>query len=193
MFAIRTEVPSESADAVPFALGETIQLLWQCHRRLRRMLSERLNGTGLSDTEFLVLWLCHQSGPQGLAQRDLAESLGVSPPLMSGLVERLRQQKLLTGRRCQLDRRRQLWCTDTEGCRLLTRICADLQQLVVSLDQSISAQQQQMLTTLLRSLAEANAAFSASSDDGASGPTAVVSPLRVFQPDEHPTSLATER
>jgi hypothetical protein len=82
MFAARTEILSEAADAAPFVLGETIQLLWQCHRRLRRMLSERLTGTGLSDTEFLVLWLCHRSEPQGLAQRDLAEALGVSPPLM---------------------------------------------------------------------------------------------------------------
>jgi DNA-binding MarR family transcriptional regulator len=192
MFASRTEILSEAAEAAPFVLGETIQLLWQCHRRLRRMLSERLTGTGLSDTEFLVLWLCHQSEPQGLAQRDLAEALGVSPPLMSGLVERLRQQKLLTGRRCQLDRRRQLWCTDDEGCRLLTRICAELQQLAASLDQSMSAQQQQMLTTLLRSLAAANAANPASSSGVEPGPTAAGPPLRVFQPDEPPTSLATE-
>lgn len=154
MLPIRGDTSAGAAHPASFALGETIQLLSQCHRRLRRMLAERLGGWGLGDTEFLVLWLCQRAGAQGLAQRDLADSLGVSAPQMSGLVERLRQRKLLTSRRCRLDRRRQLWIIDAEGQQLLVQISHDLEQLTASLDRSLSPQQRQLLTSLLRSLAD---------------------------------------
>jgi len=154
MLPIRGDTPTGAADPASFALGETIQLLSQCHRRLRRMLAERLGGWVLSDTEFLVLWLCQRAGSQGLAQRELADSLGVSAPQMSGLVERLRQRKLLTSRRCRLDRRRQLWIVDVDGQQLLIQISRDLEHLTATLDRSLSPQQRQLLTSLLRRLAD---------------------------------------
>jgi DNA-binding MarR family transcriptional regulator len=83
------------------------------------------------------------SGTAGLVQRDLAEALGVSPPQMSGLVERLRQQKLLTSRRCPLGPSPAAVGPGHAGCRLLTQVCAELKQLTVSFDRSISPQQQQ--------------------------------------------------
>jgi DNA-binding MarR family transcriptional regulator len=180
------ENTGEPPDATTLAFCEMIQLLSQCHRQLRRMLSDRLSGLGLSDTDFLVLWLCHRAEPRGLVQRDLAEALGVSPPQMSGLVERLRQQKLLTSRRCQLDRRRQLWGIDLAGCRLLTQICVELKPLTMSFEQFISPQQQQHLTALLRDLAEINGV-----SDVAAGPPATdatdAAPLRLYRPDKQDT------
>jgi DNA-binding Lrp family transcriptional regulator len=121
----------------------------------------------------------------------LAEALGVSPPQMSSLVERLRQQGLLSGRRCPLDRRRQLWRTDLAGCDLLARICAELRELTVSLDRSLSAQQQQGLTELLRRLAGVDGLNPASANPGTAD-AADSPPLRVFQPDRQDNHCAME-
>ena len=181
------ENAGEPADAASLALCEMIQLLSQCHRQLRRTLSDRLSGWGLSDTDFLVLWLCHRAEPRGLVQRDLAEALGISPPQMSGLVERLRQQGLLTSRRCPLDRRRQLWGIDVAGCRLLTQVCAELKQLTVSFEQFLSPQQQQGLTALLRDLAKIDAVSHVAAGNPATDAKAAA-PLRLYRPDKQDTS-----
>ncbi len=144
------------------ALCDTVQLLSQCHRQLRRILSDRLGVLGLNDTEFMVLWLCQQAEPQGWVQRDLAASLGISPPQISSLVERMRQQGWLVSRRCQLDRRRQVWGIAAEGSLLLATIGDDLQALTASLDGCLSARQQTELNSLLRELAGWSAVCAAS-------------------------------
>jgi DNA-binding MarR family transcriptional regulator len=185
------ELSNEPADAATHAFCEMLQLLSQCHRQLRRMLADRLSSSGLSDTDFLVLWLCHRAEPRGLVQRDLAEALGVSPPQMSGLVERMRQQKLLTSRRCPLDRRRQLWGLDLAGCRLLTQVCTALKQLTVSFDQSISPQQQQVLSELLRDLAKIDAVSLFAAGSPAADVT-VAAPLHLYRPDTQDTDGITE-
>jgi DNA-binding MarR family transcriptional regulator len=186
-----TEGTDELADAATRAFCEMLQLLAQCHRQLRRLLADRLSSSGLSDTDVLVLWLCHRAEPRGLVQRDLAEALGVSPPQMSGLVARLRQQKLLTSRRCPLDRRRQLWGLDVAGCRLLTQVCTELKQLTVSFDQSISPQQQQVLGELLRDLAKIDALGPKAAGSSAAD-AAAAAPLRVYRPVTQDTDGITE-
>jgi DNA-binding MarR family transcriptional regulator len=191
MLGNENELSDEPADAATRAFCEMLHLLAQCHRQLRWMLADRLSSFGLSDTDFLVLWLCRRAEPQGLVQRDLAEALGVSPPQMSGLVERLRQQKLLTSRRCPLDRRRQLWGLDLAGCRLLAQVCTDLKPLTVSFDQSISPQQQQVLSEWLRELAKIDtaspmAAGSPAEDAKAAGP------LRLYRPATQDSDGITE-
>jgi DNA-binding MarR family transcriptional regulator len=191
MLGNANELADEPADAATRAFCEMLQLLSQCHRQLRRMLADRLNSLGLSDTDFLVLWLCHRAEPRGLVQRDLAEALGVSPPQMSGLVERLRQQKLLTSRRCPLDRRRQLWGLDLAGCRLLTQVCTELKQLTVSFDQSTSPEQQQVLSELLRDLAKIDGASPLAAGSPAADATAAA-PLRLYRPDTRDTVVITE-
>lgn len=176
----------------PMALCETVQLLAQCHRQLRRLLSDRLVVLGLNDSEFLVLWLCQQAEPQGRVQRDLAAALGISPPQISILVERLRQQGWLTSRRCPLDRRRQVWGIEPEGSRLLARIGDDLQDLTASLDRSFSNRQQTELTTLLRELAGWGAACLASAVKS-SADAAESSPLRLYRPDRPPQQQEEHR
>jgi DNA-binding MarR family transcriptional regulator len=140
------------------ALGEMIQLLSQCHRRLRHMLAEQLRRWELGDNEFLVLWLCNRASEHGVAQGELAEALGISAAHMSGLVERLRCRTLLTGRRCRLDRRRQLWFVDTPGQRLLEKIGREIDQLANALERCLPLPQQQLLVSLLGNLAEVGAA-----------------------------------
>lgn len=165
------------------ALCETVQLLAQCHRQFRRLLSDRLSALGLNDTEFTVLWLCQQAEPRGWVQRDLATALGVSPPQISGLVERLRQQGWLISRRCPLDRRRQLWGIASEGRRLLVRIGDDLRELTASLEGCFFARQQAELNGLLRELAGWGAAYPASAAKSSSKDGFLAPPLRVYQPE----------
>lgn len=169
-------VDSGAVEGDLFPLGEVIQLLSQCHRRLRRLLAERLSRWELNDTEFLVLWLCRQSADHGLAQHDLAETLGVSPPHVSGLVERLRERGLLTGRRCRLDRRRQLWFLDEAAQQLLQEIRSELEQLAGALDQHLAVPQRQTLISLLRNLSLVGTGTD----------------LRLFDPDEQEETSGME-
>jgi DNA-binding MarR family transcriptional regulator len=185
------ENSTDSTDATNLAFCEMIQLLSQCHRQLRRVLSDRLGPLRLSDTEFLALWLCQQAEPRGLVQRDLADALGVSPPQVSVLVERLRQQKLLSSRRCRLDRRRQLWGIDHAGCRLLARIGTELRELSVMFDRSLSGAQQSELTALLRRLAAMDGSEPAQASEVTADDTAAV-PLRLYRPDEDKINGVTE-
>jgi DNA-binding MarR family transcriptional regulator len=85
-------------------------------RALRRLLADQATAIGLSDAELLVVWLC---APRGMIQGDLAIAIGVSPALMSGTVERLRQQGLIEMHRVPVDRRRQVWRTTEQGQHLL--------------------------------------------------------------------------
>src|SRR5688500_1434487 len=74
------------------ALLMVIHRVSSAGRALRRVLADQATSVGLSDAEVLVVWLC---GPRGMVQGDLATAIGVSPALMSGTVERLRQQGLI--------------------------------------------------------------------------------------------------
>ena len=78
------------------------------------MLAEHAATIGLTDAELLVVWLA----VRGMVQGDLATAIGVSPALMSGTVERLRQQGLIEMHRSPVDRRRQVWRTTPRGQEL---------------------------------------------------------------------------
>jgi DNA-binding MarR family transcriptional regulator len=95
-------------------------------RSLRRVLADRATSVGLSDAEVLVVWLC---GPRGMVQGDLAAAIGVSPALMSGTVERLRQKGLIEMHRVPVDRRRQVWRTTEQGQHLLSALRPELVEL----------------------------------------------------------------
>jgi DNA-binding MarR family transcriptional regulator len=112
----------ESLPIVPAATPPDAALLLLIHRvssagrALRRLLADQATAVGLSDAEVLVVWLC---APRGMVQGDLATAIGVSPALMSGTVERLRQQGLIEMHRVPVDRRRQVWRTTDRGQHLL--------------------------------------------------------------------------
>lgn len=113
--------------------------LSMCSRRLRQRIAECARRIGLNDAEFLILWLSNQHMPAGAAQSDLVTATGVSPAQMSGLVEKLRRRQLLESRRCNLDRRRQLWLPTTTGQQLLNSVSKEFAALSRQVDHRLSA------------------------------------------------------
>jgi len=86
-----------------------------CGRMVRDRLARLAARCQLSEPEFGVLWACREAHPAGLCQSELADSLAVSAAQVSGLVERLRRNGLLEGRRPAADRRRQHWRLTSQG------------------------------------------------------------------------------
>lgn len=83
--------------------------LSRCSRQLRHLIARHCADLGLSEAQVALLQACRRSPSSGSSQKELAERLLVSPALISGLVEELRQAGLLVGRRDVHDRRRQQW------------------------------------------------------------------------------------
>jgi len=134
-------LPLESLSIAPATPPPEATLLLLIHRvssagrALRRMLAEQAASIGLSDAEVLVVWLC---GPRGMIQGDLATAIGVSPALMSGTVERLRQQGLIEMHRVPVDRRRQVWRTTEHGQHLLDALRPTLVALAEQIESRLS-------------------------------------------------------
>ncbi len=133
-----TGAPPENAPALAPAPPSEASLLVLIHRvssagrALRRLLAEHATAVGLNDADVLVVWLC---SPRGMVQGDLATAIGVSPALMSGTVERLRQQGLIEMHRVPVDRRRQVWRTTDQGQHVLS----SLRPLLVELAQQVES------------------------------------------------------
>ena len=90
--------------------------------RLARELRKETEQLGVTARQVTLLWLVKRS--PGLALAELAAEEGISPPAMSGHVDRLERAGLLQRVRSTEDRRRVgLELTD-EGARLLRRVRA---------------------------------------------------------------------
>lgn len=113
--SVRTAEPAESPDASSGWGGIAQRLLTQVviGRRCQRAILALLDEAQLTDTQLLVLWGIEQFLPasegNGVGQSEVAQSLGISPAQVSGLVEQLRKQGDLDCRRAANDRRQQLW------------------------------------------------------------------------------------
>jgi DNA-binding MarR family transcriptional regulator len=129
-----------------------IQEIGQCHRLVRTALNQLTRRWALSDTEFLVLWLCGRARPNGIAQNDLAAAVGASAARMSGLVEQLRHRDLLVSKRSSQDRRRQLWQPTSRGLRTIDAVCAELARVGSDTDSGVSLPDRRSLIDLLRHL-----------------------------------------
>ncbi len=129
-----------------------LRLVSRCERELRLALTDRIHRWGIHDVELLVLWLCQETADPGIAQSELVAEIGVSAAQVSGLVERLRRQKLLISKRCDSDRRKQYWTLTKEGVRLLDEIQADLSVVSHGLAKDLSIDEQRLLASLLQQL-----------------------------------------
>jgi DNA-binding MarR family transcriptional regulator len=100
---------------------EVIRTLHTCSRQLRGMFSEQLRTSHLTDSEFLLLWVCSQSGKQPTIQGQVVALIGLSPAQLSGLVDRLYKRGLLSLDRSDQDRRCQLLTLTDSGTAVLRR------------------------------------------------------------------------
>lgn len=91
-----------------------------------------IEGIGVSETEFRLLWLLfqHEHGEESrstaLDQAELAERLAVSAAQVSGVIERLRQRELVDRVPDVSDRRRQQWRLASSGETLVRTIIANV-------------------------------------------------------------------
>lgn len=92
-----------------------------------------VQGLGVSETEFRLLWLLleHERGQQrgagALDQAELAERLAVSAAQVSGVVERLRERELVDRVLDGGDRRRQMWRLAPAGAATVSAVVASVE------------------------------------------------------------------
>jgi DNA-binding MarR family transcriptional regulator len=128
-------------------------------RRLRSLLDQQLQPLGLMGAECLVLWLCDtRAHHAGWAQQDLATAVGVSPALMSSLVEGLRKRGLMEMKRSPVDRRRQVWRLLAQGEDLLHQIRSSLGGIAQQIDDMVPRQEQESAQQVFARLSEPIAA-----------------------------------
>ena len=90
--------------------------------RLARELRKETEQLGITARQVTLLWLVKRS--PGLSLAELAAEEGISPPAMSGHVDRLERAGLLERVRSDQDRRRVGLRLTEEGQRLLRRVRA---------------------------------------------------------------------
>lgn len=90
--------------------------------RLARELRKETEQLGITARQTTLLWLVKRS--PGLSLAELAAEEGISPPAMSGHVDRLERAGLLERERSSEDRRRVGLRLTDEGERLLRRVRA---------------------------------------------------------------------
>jgi len=90
--------------------------------RLARELRKETEQLGITARQVTLLWLVKRS--PGLSLAELAAEEGISPPAMSGHVDRLERAGLLERVRSDEDRRRVGLRLTEEGQRLLRRVRA---------------------------------------------------------------------
>ncbi|HUG65217.1 MAG TPA: MarR family transcriptional regulator [Gaiellaceae bacterium] len=90
--------------------------------RLARELRKETEQVGITARQATLLWLVKRS--PGLSLAELAAEEGISPPAMSGHVDRLERAGLIARERSADDRRRVGLSLTDEGARLMRRIRA---------------------------------------------------------------------
>jgi len=156
--------PAGQAAAQWLALAERVV---RCHRMFREELARHAARWQLSEPEFLLLWACRQAPGCGVAQSKLAARLAVSAAQISGLVEKLRLDGLLEGRRAQRDRRRQLWRLTPAGEATLQAGLAEMADWTGVLDSRLGARGARRLIRLLDRLVRPGMSNGSASQRGA--------------------------
>ncbi len=129
-----------------------IRQLSICSREMRRQLSHVSVSFGVSDTEVLLLASLASGGPAGLAQTQLATSVGLSPGQVSGLVERLQACGWIALAPVATDRRRHAWRLTASGTELVHQVWQAFGNEAARWDRQLAADQRQLLGTALNQL-----------------------------------------
>jgi DNA-binding MarR family transcriptional regulator len=108
-------VNAVTVDAVTLA-NELRPVLLRVARELRKETEQ----FGVTSRQATLLWLVKRN--PGLSLRELAAEEGISPPALSGYVDRLERQGLLERVRSDEDRRRVGLVVTPVGARLLRRV-----------------------------------------------------------------------
>jgi MarR family transcriptional regulator for hemolysin len=115
-------------------IGEGFSVeLGRISRRWRARLDERLRQTGLTQARWVVLLQLSRVGP--VAQRELAERLGIEGPTLVRVLDNLEKQGLVERRPCDGDKRvKEIHLTDAARPLIekIARISAELRGQVLA-------------------------------------------------------------
>ena len=125
-------------------LAEVARQLQCCTKQLKSAINRQLRPLQLTESEYLVLWLCHEAKGEPIVQGHTVAVIGLSPAQLSGLTDRLGKRGILNVDRCDTDRRRQLLSLTPTGHEIFQQAQQLLgplnQQLCVELSQEEVAQ-----------------------------------------------------
>lgn len=158
---------SQSAQAAGRWLALAGQLA-VCAREVQRLTAVP---AGLRLPEALLLWLCGQAEPNGIAQAELSRRLALSPAQASHLLEKLRRHGWFQAYRPAADRRCQRWRLTDRGQQVLAEIEQRLGPWVVQLEkqsgQALIDRVAEALSELTQALAACATAGNGWADHGA--------------------------
>jgi DNA-binding MarR family transcriptional regulator len=80
-------------------------LLRRCWFNLNQTFRRRIAHTGITPDQFTVMRTLAESGPHGLAQRELSDLMSSDPNTIASLLERMQAQGLVERERHEKDRR----------------------------------------------------------------------------------------
>jgi DNA-binding MarR family transcriptional regulator len=118
--------------------------------RLARGLRKETEQLGVTARQVTLLWLVKRS--PGLSLAELAAEEGISPPALSGYVDRLERAGLLQRVRSSEDRRRVGLRLTDEGAQLLRRVRARRTTWLAERMRSLEPEQLEAIETALPSL-----------------------------------------
>jgi DNA-binding MarR family transcriptional regulator len=118
--------------------------------RLARGLRKETEQLGVTARQVTLLWLVKRS--PGLSLAELAAEEGISPPALSGYVDRLERAGLLERVRSSEDRRRVGLRLTDEGAQLLRRVRARRTTWLAERMRSLEPEQLEAIETALPSL-----------------------------------------
>ncbi len=121
---------------------------------LRARFARDLARYGLTFPQFMSLCSLERAEGQALRMGDLAAAAHQSAASMTGIVDRLLEQRLVERRPDPTDRRSVIVALAEEGAQVLSRVRADRRHTIEGLLRCLSADEQAQLHTILGKLLE---------------------------------------
>ncbi|MDD4984485.1 MAG: MarR family transcriptional regulator [Dehalococcoidales bacterium] len=140
-------------------ISEVIRLDRQVHRIIRRHSSDAWMGINLTMPQVKTLFfICNQPGA---TSSRLAEALGVTPPNVTGIVDRLVEQGLVTRRDNPEDRRVSVLQITPEGEAIISALRERKSSIMKEILEHLSAEELSRIVEALTGLSVAAQAFEA--------------------------------
>ena len=125
----------------------------QSDRALRAMIAERLGDMNITMMEWLLLGVVARGKSSGLTMSEIAESLRVTLPQVTALVNKLLPLKLIKQKSASTDRRSRVVTITSKGQLTFDNASKTLDKAVNEWFDGISADQRESYSTVLKRLA----------------------------------------
>ncbi|MCM3666508.1 MarR family transcriptional regulator [Mesobacillus subterraneus] len=134
--------------------NQSFLLLMHTSKAIQDQIKDDMSKNNLSITEFSVLEVLYHKGRQTIQQ--IAQSILISSGSMTYVIDKLEQRGLLKRNACPGDRRASHITLTPDGEGLMEKIMPEHEDLIDSLFDSLSADEEQELIRLLRKINKFN-------------------------------------